>query len=307
MAETELSDGMGSKKPPADKPRWNQDDYHKEFAGQLKAQIEQAVALLKRRRKAKELILGVWLQGGAYAARHLTDGHLPRPVVERYPRDIVRVLIEVGLWSEIDTGFQIHDYLHYNPSAVTVLRKREKSRIRQDAHRNRNNVTPLLTRDTERDKGNVTALVTRTSRARGTRPHPVQQVRTHTGSRSTSADERQACVWWHDLWLERWPEGIPQMPHARALELERLEQQLGIDDLTNRISQYLADPSDWLIQHKHPVATFITRINSYEAQPPPARPTSRIRNCPQCHADERGHDDTCDHCDWTREAWDARK
>ena len=33
------------KTPPAvDKPRWNQDDYHQEFAGKLKAQIEQGVA-----------------------------------------------------------------------------------------------------------------------------------------------------------------------------------------------------------------------------------------------------------------------
>ena len=30
--------------PPVDKPRWNQDDYHKEFAGQLKEQIERGVA-----------------------------------------------------------------------------------------------------------------------------------------------------------------------------------------------------------------------------------------------------------------------
>ena len=34
---------------------------------------------------------------------------------------------------------------------------------------------------------------------------------------------------------------------------------------------------------------------------------SRIRNCPQCHAYERGHDDTCQSCDWTREAWEARE
>ena len=34
----------GKKKPPADKPRWNQNDYHKEFAGKLKEQIAQGVA-----------------------------------------------------------------------------------------------------------------------------------------------------------------------------------------------------------------------------------------------------------------------
>ena len=38
--------GPQKKSPPAaDKPRWNQDDYHKEFAGKLKEQIEQGVAL----------------------------------------------------------------------------------------------------------------------------------------------------------------------------------------------------------------------------------------------------------------------
>ena len=35
---------MGQKKPPADTPRWNQDDYHKEFAGTLKEQIAAGVA-----------------------------------------------------------------------------------------------------------------------------------------------------------------------------------------------------------------------------------------------------------------------
>ena len=191
--------------------------------------FEPAVALLKRRRNARELILGVWLQGALYAARHLTDGRLPHTIVESLPRDIVRVLIEVGLWFETDTGFEIHDYLVYNPASVTVLQKRKRSRIRQDAWRNRQPVTPLVTHNNERDSEKVTPLVTRTSRARGTRPHPVQQVRTHTETSSTSAaGERQASVCWHDLWVERWPEGIPQIPHTRVAELERLEQQLGI-------------------------------------------------------------------------------
>ena len=209
---------------------------------------------------------------------------------------------------ETDTGFLIHDYLAYNPSSVTVLQKREKAKNRVETHRQRKPVTPLVTRDKVRDKENVTPLVTRDSRARGTRPHPVQeQVRTHTETSSTSAGERQACVCWHDLWVERWPEGIPQIAPKRIAELERLEQQLGIGELNGRMIQYLADPSDWLIEHKHPVATFVNRINSYEAKAPPDRPASRIRNCPQCHAQERGHDDRCDHCDWTREAWDARE
>ena len=33
---------------------------------------------------------------------------------------------------------------------------------------------------------------------------------------------------------------------------------------------------------------------------------SRIRNCPTCGACEREHEDRCQHCDWTREVWEAR-
>ena len=36
--------GRKKSQPAADTPRWNQDDYHTEFAGQLKAQIEAGVA-----------------------------------------------------------------------------------------------------------------------------------------------------------------------------------------------------------------------------------------------------------------------
>ena len=266
--------------------------------------VERATALLKRR-NGRELILGVWIQGALYAAQHLTDGHLPQTIVERLPGDIVRVLIEVGLWLETDSGIQIHDYLVYNPSSVTVLHKRERSRIRQETHRNREPVTPLLTRDKERDSENVTALVTHASRARGTPPHPTPLVpNTHIPS-STSA-ERNVWGWWHDLWAERWPQGILQMPQTRAGELERLEQQLGLEELRHRMARYLDDQDSWLLQHKHPVGGFIARINSYEAPESGRTPGPQIRNCPQCHALDREHDDTCAHCDWTREAWESR-
>ena len=93
------------------------------------------------------------------------------------------------------------------------------------------------------------------------------------------------------------------MPHTKAVELDRLEKHLGLEELTDRMSRYLDDEDPWLLKHKHPVAGFLARVNSYEAPAPPERPTSRVRNCPQCHAPEREHDDRCAHCDWTRETW----
>ena len=97
------------------------------------------------------------------------------------------------------------------------------------------------------------------------------------------------------------------MPQTKALELERLEEQLGLEELSRRMARYLEDEDAWLLQHKHPVGGFVARVNSYEAVPEPDRPSSRVRNCPQCHAYERGHDDKCDSCDWTKEAWERER
>ena len=38
----------GRRTPSAQTPAWNQDDYHKAFAGKLKEQIEQGVALWQK-------------------------------------------------------------------------------------------------------------------------------------------------------------------------------------------------------------------------------------------------------------------
>ena len=48
------------------------------------------------------------------------------------------------------------------------------------------------------------------------------------------------------------------------------------------------------------------RPNDKPANPDGYRGT-RIRNCPQCLSLERGFEDRCQSCDWTRAAWEARR
>ena len=50
-----------------------------------------------------------------------------------------------------------------------------------------------------------------------------------------------------------------------------IEQQLGLTELTVRMARYFDAEDDWLIEHKHPVDAFITRINTYD-QPEPSAP-----------------------------------
>lgn len=76
-------------------------------------------------------VLAIWLQGQAHANRYLTDGFLSREVVEDFTNDpdpiaVAQAMVEARLWDAAEGGFQIHDYLAYNPSREAVLLKREK-------------------------------------------------------------------------------------------------------------------------------------------------------------------------------------
>jgi hypothetical protein len=62
-----------------------------------------------------------------YVARNLTDGAIPRAIVERYGTAIADELTRSGLW---DKGPTIHDYLEYNPQRAEVL---AQSREKHDA------------------------------------------------------------------------------------------------------------------------------------------------------------------------------
>ena len=75
--------------------------------------------------RAGPMAKALFVDGLCYAARQLTDGFLPEGqvkmlLVNGYPKATVDRLIDVGLWESVDGGFQIHDYLEYQPSSSHV-------------------------------------------------------------------------------------------------------------------------------------------------------------------------------------------
>ena len=50
---------------------------------------------------------------------------------------IAEALVDAGLWDRAPGGFQLHDFLEYNPSREEVLAKREKISARVKRHRSR--------------------------------------------------------------------------------------------------------------------------------------------------------------------------
>lgn len=104
--------------------------------------------------------LASWLNTKAigYCNRYLTDGKVPRPIAltlvswddvsplqSAYHSDamtstmvngqLIERLVECGLWDEVDGGYQIHDYLDFQPSRAKVLSERAAERLKKEQWR----------------------------------------------------------------------------------------------------------------------------------------------------------------------------
>jgi hypothetical protein len=71
-----------------------------------------------------------------WCARNLTDGFVATEDVlamatARRPLRLVPELVARGNWVEVDGGWQIHDYLEYQPSKAKVERERKQKAERQ--------------------------------------------------------------------------------------------------------------------------------------------------------------------------------
>lgn len=76
--------------------------------------------------------VGLYVRCGTYAAQHLTDGLVPEHVVLLYgSRELADTLVRAKLWRRTRGGWQIHDYLAYNPSKEQVQRDRKSNARRQ--------------------------------------------------------------------------------------------------------------------------------------------------------------------------------
>lgn len=87
--------------------------------------------------------------GLAYCNRQLTDGFIPKATMPRLstvpnPAKVARALVDAGLWDAVDGGWQVHDYLDFQPSRDKVLAERAAATARQQKRRSRRDtaVTP---------------------------------------------------------------------------------------------------------------------------------------------------------------------
>ena len=77
-------------------------------------------------------------------ARDETDGFITEDDITDMPhgarlRKHIPALVEAGLWEVVEQGWQIHDWLIYNPSHAKLEEKRASARQRQAEWREKKN------------------------------------------------------------------------------------------------------------------------------------------------------------------------
>lgn len=90
-------------------------------------------------RRSLGRVVAVWVEGGTYASRKLTDGFVPWLKVETFltddkPRQVVDAMIAAGLITATNSGIQYHDWSDYQPSASAVVQQRAKARTRKERY-----------------------------------------------------------------------------------------------------------------------------------------------------------------------------
>ena len=103
----------------------------------------------------------LYIEGLCYANQYLTDGFLAQAVINRLDNgNAYQELLDAGLWIQVETGAQIHDYCEHQTTRKVVEEKRKQVRNRVTRYREKSNthVTPSETEtetETETDKKHV--------------------------------------------------------------------------------------------------------------------------------------------------------
>lgn len=78
--------------------------------------------------------VGVYVKALSYCGAHLTDGEITEEAAGymcKGKRALLRELVDIGLWEQIDSGYRIPDFLDFNPSKEKVKEERRKAAERK--------------------------------------------------------------------------------------------------------------------------------------------------------------------------------
>ena len=115
---------------------------------------------IRRLMKGSRAGMALHTLGLLHCSKYLTDGRVDEDIVEDICDDArmpareraaaLSQLEKLNLWERVEGGWQIHDYLDYNPSRAEVLADRNAQRRRQEISRDQDLVEGVRSRDRNR-------------------------------------------------------------------------------------------------------------------------------------------------------------
>lgn len=166
-----------------------------------------------------------------WCAENLTDGRISNRelAVVAHVRNVkatAQQLEDAGLWDRTDDGWEIHDYLDYNPSREQVIAERKKNAARQEAFRRRKNGKPVPPDGSDNPSSNgVSNGVTQGGESRDgdatatRRKHDGDT--TATGRRSLPDDEPQVNAFRNAV-----TNGAPTRPDPNPISMADVEERV---------------------------------------------------------------------------------
>jgi len=148
------------------------------------------------------------LCAGTWSSRNLTDGFIPEARVRKlfgYSEAAVKLLLEAAApgnkpwWIKVEGGYQIRNFLKYNPSAEQVRTERQRASERMQRARGPRSATCSNDCSPERTPERTGEPThERTPEVRGVIPYPVSQLPDipDPGGEARARDELEAPPWW---------------------------------------------------------------------------------------------------------------
>lgn len=84
-------------------------------------------------RQHRMLAIGAWTMAGNFAAKELTDGHVPQYYLDEIGAtdDIVQLLINADLWVKHEDGIQFKNWCDYQPSASSYRQRQDAMKAKK--------------------------------------------------------------------------------------------------------------------------------------------------------------------------------
>lgn len=201
---------------------------------------------------------GMFTDGLCYCARNLTDGFIPANALallspgtpHRLAMRLIGELVRVGSWAITDGGWEIHDYLRYQPSRQEVLGARAAAKARKDAWNARKNAERTATEQrSERVPNAERTAVEHPPRTPSPSP---SRTRTESSRRRREAGTLQPGF---ERFWARYPNKVGKQAALDRWQKDRLEPKAdeimaGLDRnmayLTREGGKYEPNPETWL-------------------------------------------------------------